>query len=241
MGFVRLCPEKSPCKAGIVGGKAIFDDVADTVPDVNGIWRAVYYQTYSSTRMARSATHRLTLAQREDITRRVRAGENGAQVAREFGVTRAYVSLLKGNPKPPQELTESELAKLHGILSCSTPVKEGIVPVGDRWTPEFGRQLIERLFKKRPGVRAIQNYVAPYLSIRELSEFDKPQPPRPRHVSQISEDLAKNADFVAYYLSPLAMKIAWREYEIALAEWERRQASGAKANPECANHPRKRT
>ena len=182
--------------------------------------------------MAKRTRPPLTSAERDEIARRVRAGEKGSDLAREFGVTRAYVSLLKVSSKNRQNLAEAELGKLQELLSGSTPEKEGLVPVADRWTPEHCRQLIWKLFRKRPGPRTLREYLTPYLSGSGAIDFDKPQPPKPRHINQIPPELAEKPDYVAYYLSPVAEKIAWREYELALAAWEKRHPEAARSDRE---------
>ncbi len=179
---------------------------------------------------------RLTKEQREEVTRRVLAGEASAALAREFGVSRAYVSLLKAQARDPDrflrkaeeklslKLTRAESAKLVEWMSGKTPEDLDLIPHAERWKLEHGFQLAERLFQKRPSVRAMKELMEPFIPKRSEFRFTKPQPPKPHHINQIHPDLAKDPEYVAYYLSPICEQIAWREYEMALADWERRFA-----------------
>ena len=192
---------------------------------------------------------KLTSEQREELTRRVLAGESASALGREFGVTRAYAALLKAqalNPeryikkaesKMSRKLTRAELAKFDKILSTSTPEKEGLIPAREKWSIEHGQQLIKRLFKKNASKRLLTECMEPYIPKRSEFRFTKPQPPKPHHVNQLDPELAKNKDFVKYYLSPICEQIAWREYELALADWEERFAHEEERENEAAARP----
>ena len=52
--------------------------------------------------MRQSSTPRLNQDQRDEITRRVLAGETAVSLGMEFGVTRAYVALLKAQALDPE-------------------------------------------------------------------------------------------------------------------------------------------
>jgi hypothetical protein len=187
--------------------------------------------------MTQPATHRLNPQQREEMTRRVLAGETAAAVAREFGVTRAYVALLKAQALDPdrfirkaeaklvRKLTAAELEKFRATLAGSTPEDHDLIPTSERWSLDHGYQLAWKLFQKRPSLRVIKECVTPHMPKRADFRFTKPQPPKPHHINQIPPELAKDPDYVAYYLSPICEQIAWREYEMALADWEERFAA----------------
>jgi hypothetical protein len=186
--------------------------------------------------MTHPATHRLNQEQRDEMTRRVLAGETATALGKEFGVTRAYVALLKAQALDPErfirkresklslKLTAAELKKFDETLSSSTPADHDLVPTSERWSLEHGHQLAWKLFKKHPSVRVIKECLTPYMPKREDFRFTRPQPPKPHHINQISPDLAKDPDYVAYYLSPICEQIAWREYEMAVADWDARFA-----------------
>jgi len=180
---------------------------------------------------------RLNQDQRNEITRRVLAGETAISLSREFGVTRAYVALLKAQALDPerfirkreaklsQKLTKAEIAKFCEIVAGSTPEDHDLIPTAERWSYDHGRQLAAKLFpNKHPSVRVMKEIMAPYLPRPEDFRFTKPQPPKPHHINQISPELAQDPDYVAYYLSPICEQIAWREYELALADWNERFA-----------------
>ena len=188
--------------------------------------------------MSPSPTHRLNHEQRAEITRRVLAGETAVSLGREFGVTRAYVALLKAQAVDParfvrkqeaklsQKLTAAEVEQFCGLLATSTPEDHGLVPVTDHWSYEHGRQLAAKLFpNKHPSVRVIKECLAPFLPKPGDFRFTKPKPPKPHHINQLPRDLAADPEFVAYYLSPICEQIAWREYELALADWNARHAT----------------
>lgn len=179
---------------------------------------------------------KLTVEQREEVTRRVLAGEKALALANEFGVSRAYVSLLKNQAVDPgrfirkkeekltRKLTPAQTAELERIITSSTPEDNDLIPARDRWSLDHGFQLAERLFGKRPSVRAMKELMAPHIKRYEDHLDEKPKPPKPHHINQLDPELAKDPDFVKYYLSPICEQIAWREYERALEWWEERQA-----------------
>ena len=185
--------------------------------------------------MENSGKNRLDDEMRAQITRRALAGENQALLAKEFGVGRAYVSLLKMQALDPErfqrkqeralrrKLTTQELELFLDTLSNTTPKDNGLVPAYKNWTLEHGAQLAEKLFSKKLSLPALERHVGPFVKKRERGNlgFGKPRPPEPHCIEQISPEFAHNEDFVAYYLSPASEKLAWREYELALAEWEK--------------------
>lgn len=188
--------------------------------------------------MNHPVTHRLNQEQRDEMTRRVLAGETAVSIGKEFGVTRAYVALLKAQALNPErfvrkqeaklsrKLTATELKKFHEVLAGSTPEDHDLVPTSQRWSFEHGRQLAKKLFPhKRLSVRVIKECLTPYLPRRQDFRFTRPQPPKPHHINQIDPELAKDPGYVAYYLSPICEQIAWREYEWAVADWDARFAA----------------
>lgn len=186
--------------------------------------------------MADESKERLTQAQREEITRRVLAGEKARPLAEEFGVSRAYVSLLKNQALDPgrflnktplaKKLTPEELEKLRNTLATTTPVDHGYhsYPRAEEWKLEHGYLLVKKLFNKNASRRVIIECMTPHIPKRQSFQFTRPQPPKPHHISQISPEFASDPDYVAYYLSPICEQIARREYEMALADYEARFA-----------------
>ena len=186
--------------------------------------------------MSEKKRPRLTEEQRAEITRRVLAGEKARELSEEFGVTRAYVALLKAQALDPErferkrevklarKLTEQELEKFKEVLASSTPEDHDLIPTSERWSLDHGSQLAMKLFNKRLSVRALKEWVGPHVPKRSEFRFTRPKPPKPHHINQLDPELAKDEDFVKYYLSPICEQIAWREYEMALADWEERFA-----------------
>lgn len=176
----------------------------------------------------------MTLEQRAEAVRRVLAGETAAAVAAEFGVTRAYISLLKKQATEPErfrqqqerklirKLTAPQLEQLRETILASNPFELGLDPPTVRWTTDHAGQLAQRLFGKRPGVRVLKECLAPLRRREPDRLLRRPQPPVKHHISQLDPELAKNEEFVAYYLSPAAERLAWRSYELALADWQSR-------------------
>lgn len=198
-------------------------------------------------RMAEEDKKRLSQEQREEITRRVLAGEKARLLAEEFGVTRAYVSLLKNQALDPErfvklsplskKLTPDELEQFQKTLATTTPADHGFrsYPRPEEWKLEHGFLLAEKLFKKNPSLRVVKEIVTPFIPKRKPFEFARPQPPQPHHISQISPEFADDPDYVAYYLSPICEQIAWREYEMAVADYDARFAAGEERAKAAAN------
>jgi hypothetical protein len=176
-----------------------------------------------------------TPEQREEIVRRAIAGEKLVDIGKDFNVTRAYVSLLKNQALYPErfvresvytkKLSPDEFTEFINALASSIPTDHDLIPHSDHWSTDHAYQLAEKLFKKRPSKRVVTECVAPYIQERRANYFPRPQPPKVPHPSQIHPDLAKDPDFVAYYMSPLARRIAQKEYELALADYEARFAT----------------
>lgn len=185
----------------------------------------------------------MTSEQREEIVRRVLAGESSVAVAKDYGVTRACVSLLKMQAIDPEgqrrkmeakrkknltiKLTETEVEEFHKAVSSGTPESCGLIPAVDRWNLNHGYQMAQKLFGKRPSVRAMKELMDRHILRWEDYQHLPPKPPRPHHINQLDPELAKDEDFVAYYLSPICQQIAQREYEMALAQWEERYGKNA--------------
>jgi hypothetical protein len=186
--------------------------------------------------MADHPHKRLTSAQREEITRRVLAGEKAVPLSKEFKVTSAYVRLLKKqalNPDPVvlaksylKKLAPHELEEFKKTLATTTPEDHGFYsyPYPERWRLEHGYLLGEKLFGRRPSKRVVVECMTPHLPKAKDFRFERPRPPRPHHISQIPPEFAGDPDYVAYYLSPICEQIVRREYEFALADYEARFA-----------------
>jgi len=185
-----------------------------------------------------AATHRLSKETRDEITTRVLVGEKAAALAIEFGVSPAYVSLLKATALDPErfkrkaeaklslKLTAQETEELKQVFATSTPADNDLIPARKNWTLEHGFQMAWKLFSKKPSVRGMKECMGGLLKRRSDPGDPKPQPPQPIRFNQINPELAKDPSYVAYVQSPIYQKIAQKEYEMALAEWERRHPDG---------------
>ncbi|MCU0751528.1 MAG: hypothetical protein MUF86_04715 [Akkermansiaceae bacterium] len=192
---------------------------------------------------------RMTAAQREEATQRVLAGESAARLAEEYGCTRAYISLLKVRALDPErfrhkaeaklsvKLTAEQIAELKHVFDTGTPEQNGLIPARDQWSLDHGFQLAKKLFGKKPSVRAMKECMGVHLERRPDEGDPKPKPPKPHHINQLDPELAKDPEFVAYYLSPICEQIARKEYEFALAEWEKRNPHGERPVPDVDDDP----
>lgn len=194
--------------------------------------------------MSGTEKQRMTPELREEATRRVLAGEKAAALAREYGCTRAYISLLKAQAIDPErflrksesklslKLTREERQRLKELFETSTPEDNELIPARETWNLDHGFQLARKLFDKKPSVRAMKELMGPLLERRADDGDPMPKPPKPPHVNQLDPELAQDPDFVAYYLSPICQKIRWREYELALADWHKRNEARQRNQPE---------
>jgi len=181
-------------------------------------------------------TQKLTPQQREEIIRRALAGERRAELAKEFGVTRQAIEqyLINAAPTEAQKrrieakltkrLTKEQTDELKKQFDTRTPEELELRPRRPFWTVDHGMQLAQKLFNKTPSVAAMKALLAPHLKRRSDAEIGDPmpQPPKPHHVDELDPELAKNKEFVAYFLSPKCLEIEQKEYEWALREWKKR-------------------
>jgi len=190
----------------------------------------------------------LTAEQREEILRRIAAGEKQTALGEEFKVTRAAISLLKARAANPERyahrhslkkrLTEGEVATLTEAFDHSLPKDHGLDVLGPSpsriWTLDRAYALADKLFGKQPSVRVMKTCLGDHLKRRPDDYLTPPEPPRPRDIRRLPPELAADKSFVKYYMSPIALQIEQREYELALehyhkmlAEHEKRLASQA--------------
>lgn len=190
----------------------------------------------------------LTEEQREEILRRLATGETQVSVAKDFNVTRAAISLLKQRTANPERfaarydlkkrLSPQEADTLKQTFDTSLPKDHGLDVLGPApsrlWTMDRGYALAEKLFGRQPSVRVMKACMGEHLIRRPDGDLTPPEPPQPRDLRRLPPELAADKDFVKYYLSPIALQIEQREYELALehyhkhrAEFEKRQAEQA--------------
>lgn len=176
----------------------------------------------------------LTAAQREEVTRRVLAGERAVRLAAEYGVTKAYVSLLKHQALEPErfrkkkedklsrKLTEQELEVFKNALNHETPQTHGLNAPTGRWTEKYAKELAFKLFGKAISVRVLKECLNLNRPVQKPWVYERPKPPGPRDIRLLSLEAASDPEFVAWYLSPIAAQIAQRSYEAALRDYDER-------------------
>ncbi|MEI6655470.1 MAG: helix-turn-helix domain-containing protein [Verrucomicrobiota bacterium] len=191
----------------------------------------------------------LTQEQREEVLRRLATGETQASIAKDFNVTRAAISLLKQRTANPERYTQKydlkkrlsagEITTFKQTLDQTLPQDHGLEFVGHAlpkfWTMERGYALADKLFGKDPAVRVMKECMGNHLVRRPDGPLAPPEPPGPRDIRRLPPDLAADKSFVKYYMSPIALQIEQREYELALEHYHQQLA---KQQPrETANTP----
>ncbi len=180
----------------------------------------------------------MTPGQREEVLRRIATGETQTSVAKDFKVTRAAISLLKQRTANParfaakyglkKRLTEAEIATLKRTLDTSLPKDHDLDYVGHSppksWTMGRGYALADKLFGKQPSVRIMKECLGEHLARRADGPLAPPEPPGPRDIRRLPPELAADKSFVKYYMSPIALQIEQREYELALEHYHQQLA-----------------
>lgn len=180
----------------------------------------------------------LTREQREEVLRRLATGETQASIAKDFNVTRAAISLLKQRTANPERfaekyglkkrLTAEEITTFKQTLDQTLPKDHGLDFVGHAlpkfWTMERGYALADKLFGKEPSLRIMKECMGDRLTRRPDGPLAPPDPPGPRDIRRLPPELAADKSFVKYYMSPIALQIEQREYELALEHYHQQLA-----------------
>ena len=191
----------------------------------------------------------LTPEQRAEILRRLATGETQTSVAKDFNVTRAAISLLKQKTADPdrfvakyglkKRLTATEISTLKQTLDSTLPKDHDLDCVGHSlpkfWTMDRGYALADKLFGKQPSVRIMKECLGDHLARRPDGPLAPPEPPGPRDIRRLPPELAADKSFVKYYMSPIALQIEQREYELALEHYHLQLAK--QQQREAANTP----
>lgn len=184
--------------------------------------------------------HRLTKEQRASLLDRLRAGEPGAALAREFGVTRQAVCFLRqhqdyreglrdklpsGKRPPKMKLTNDEWERVKQQLLRSKPADHGLHLIGDdpqqRWNLERSLELARLLTGRIPSkskMKAVLMDTAP----PPMPWWKRPEPPVRLTLDNLSESQRNDPELSAYLLSDVYWRIQQREYELAIEEHDRR-------------------
>lgn len=177
----------------------------------------------------------LTLEQREEVLRRLATGETQVSVAKDFHVTRAAISLLKQRTIHPERyakrydlkkrLSPEETATFKHTLDTSLPTDHGLNILGPavprRWTLQRAYALAGKLFGRQPALRVMKECLGDHLTSRPDDYLTPPDPPAPRDIRRLPPEFAADKNFVKYYLSPIALQIEQREYELALKDFHK--------------------
>jgi len=181
---------------------------------------------------------KLTPEQRQELLRRLDAGEKPADLVTEFGISRQAISQLRDyhlNPEVARRkgilrsrLLPEEREHVIHLMRTSVPRDHGVENEGhghpDIWNVERLTALTRKLYDKKMFAYAARECIQ---EARPDPRFDpdaKPEPPGPPDIRDIDPELAQDKEFVEYYFSDACQRIRQKEYEWALREWEERQA-----------------
>ncbi len=184
---------------------------------------------------------RITPQQRDDILARLATGEAQTLVAKDYGVTRAAISLIKQRNADPERyannyalkkrLSIEEAATLRHTFDTTLPKDHGLDVLGPSpsrsWTMDRAYALADKLFSRQPGQRVMKQCLGKHLERRPDDYLTPPEPPPPRDIRRLPPELAADEEFVTYYFSPIALQIEQREYELALARFHQLRAEHA--------------
>ena len=146
---------------------------------------------------------RLSEDMRAEILGRLKAGERASSLAREFGVTRQAVSLLKiksSTSKSRPRLVEEEIEKLRALAVNSRPSDHGWADPGswnDEWSSVSLHKLGEKLAKRRLMVLPIRRLFREWFGDSGRAPIGSYDPDRPESLATIPEDL-RSPDFLQF-------------------------------------------
>lgn len=179
----------------------------------------------------------LTPAQRGEVAARLKAGEPGSALAREFGVSRQAVHQIKqrqdyleGNsPAPPKrgrvpklKLREQEWEQIKEQLLATKPADHGFDRMGDErrdlWSLERALQLSLKLTGRKPSrfrMKAVLEEVLPPLPPSWLRNLE---PPVRLTRETLTDSQRADPELAAYLLSDVYWRIQQREHEILMED-----------------------
>ena len=191
--------------------------------------------------MADPKNKQLTEEERKAVIDRLRAGESGAALAREFGISRQGIHYLKqrhdfldgvsatppGGPKrlPKMKLTEAQWEQVKQQLRESKPADHGLDRLGDdpreRWNLDRALQLAVALTGRKPGRSPMKAVLAEVLPPGP-SWWEPKGPPVRLTFDTLSESQRADPDLAKYLLSDIYWQIQQREYAWMLRDYARR-------------------
>lgn len=187
----------------------------------------------------RGRKSRFTPEQRDEIVRRVEAGDVRAAIARDYGVSREAISQIYIRMTTSDEerrpslrrrklLTDDELAQFEKLLETTVPKDHDLHLLGpghpDFWSEDRARALMNAKFGKNPAAHVMKKCLSKHRNAPEYDPDQPPPPPLPHDIRRLSPEMAANEEFVEYYLSKKAWELTLREHELAVREWEKDKA-----------------
>lgn len=162
--------------------------------------------------------NKLTPEDREEIRRRMEAGEKQTVLAAEFGVTRQAISLLKKRPSSGgnverfgRHMTKAEQEKFKATLETSTPEDHGL---GDdlmydpeMWTIARAHALAEQLAGARLRKFPVTKLIKSWYPEGELWGIVRDNGDKPAPIFRRPRQRSIDPDFDAFLQSPIGKKI----------------------------------
>jgi hypothetical protein len=155
---------------------------------------------------------RLTEDMRAEILNRLKAGERAATLAREFGVTRQAVSLLKiktATAKSRPRLVGEEVDKLKKLATTTRPSDHGFEPPGswyDQWSAKSLHKLGEKMAKRRLMVLPIRRLFQEWFGGWGGAPAGAYDPDQPKSLATIPEEL-RDPEFLQFLREKAAAAI----------------------------------
>lgn len=140
---------------------------------------------------------------RAEIIARLKAGESGSSLAREFNVSRQAISLIKvkeASAKTLPRLVAEEVAKLRKLATNSRPSKYGFVPTGswnDEWTAKLLHKLGEKVAKRRLMLLPVRRLFQEWFGDQGRAPVGAYDPDRADSLARIPKDL-RDAEFLEF-------------------------------------------
>ena len=155
---------------------------------------------------------RLTEDMRVEILERLKAGERAVTLAREFGVTRQAISLLKiktTTAKSRPRLVEEEVEKLRKLATTTRPSDHGFEPPGswyDQWSAKSLHKLGETMAKRRLMVLPIRRLFHEWFGGWGGAPAGAYDPDQPKSLATIPKEL-RDPEFLQFLRGKAATAI----------------------------------
>ncbi|MFM7182868.1 MAG: hypothetical protein ACKO2G_15600 [Verrucomicrobiales bacterium] len=140
---------------------------------------------------------------RVEILTRLKKGERASKLAREFGVSRQAVSLLKikrSDTKSSPRLVEKEEEKLRGVATTTRPSDHGLAAPDswlDEWSAKSLHKLAETVAKRRLMVLPIRRLFHEWFDGSGGAPVGSYDPDRPESLATIPTEL-RDSEFLQF-------------------------------------------